>query len=136
MANFNLNRVILGGRICVDPDLQTTASGTSVCTVRVAVNRPKKGEDGKPITDFFNVVAWKSTAEFLCRYFHKGDSVCVEGVLNTRSFVDKKDILRQITEVVADNVHFVDSKAEKAAAAPAPEAPSIPDVAENDDLPF
>ena len=82
MANLNLNKVILGGRLTADPELKQTASGTPVTAFSVAVSRKyaAKAENGtptQPTADFINCVAWRATAEFICRYFHKGSSICV-----------------------------------------------------------
>ena len=108
MANFNLNKVILGGRLTGDPELKTTPSGVSVCSFTLAVNRrfSKEGE-----ADFINVVAWRQTAEFICKHFCKGSSICVMGSIQTRSY-DKNGEKRYATEVQADDAVFVDSKTE------------------------
>ncbi|MCH5300655.1 MAG: single-stranded DNA-binding protein, partial [Ruminococcus sp.] len=80
-----LNRVILMGRLVSDPELKTTASGISVTSVRIAVDRNyvKAGEERK--ADFFDVVCWRNTAEFVCRYFGKGSLIAVEGQLQSRT---------------------------------------------------
>lgn len=114
MANFNLNKVILGGRLTADPELKTTQSGVPVCSFTVAVNRRRSGE-GEQQVDFINCQAWRATAEFLCRYFHKGSSVCVVGSIQTRTFTDKEGNKRSSTEVLADEIYFVDSKNENSA---------------------
>lgn len=111
MANFNFNKVIIGGRITADPELKTTASGISVTTFTVAVNRnfkPKNGEE--PQADFLTVTAWRQTAEFVTRYFRKASSICVVGSLQTRSWVDQNGQKRYATDIVADEAFFVDSK--------------------------
>ncbi len=113
MANFNFNKVILGGRLTADPELKTTSSGISVTSFTVAVNRsfrPKNGEE--PQADFLNVTAWRQTAEFVTRYFRKASSICVVGSLQTRSWVDQNGQKRFATEVVADEAYFVDAKSE------------------------
>lgn len=110
MANFNFNKVILGGRLASDPELKTTPSGVSVCTFSMAVTRRHSGEDKQ--TDFINIVAWRQTAEFISNYFSKGSSICIVGQLQTRSYTDRDGKTRYVTEVIADEAMFVDSKAE------------------------
>lgn len=117
MANFNLNKVILGGRLTADPVLKTTPSGISVTSFTVAVNRRfggKNGEDAQ--ADFFNVTAWRQTAEFITRYFRKASSICVVGSIQTRTWMDQNGQKRFATEIVADEAYFVDAKSEMPAA--------------------
>ena len=101
-----LNRVILMGRLVSDPELKTTPSGVSVTTFRIAVDRSyvKSGEERK--ADFFDVVCWRSTAEFVCRYFGKGALIAVDGQLQSRTYQAKDGTNRYVVEVVADNVSF------------------------------
>lgn len=104
---FNL--VVLTGRITADPELKTTQSGVSVVSFSVAVQRRyKSGEE--PITDFINVVAWRSSAEFVSKYFKKGSMIGIEGAIQTRKYQDKDGNNRTAFEVVANNVQFVESK--------------------------
>ncbi len=132
MANFNFNKVILGGRLTGDPELKTTQSGISVTSFTVAVNRRfAGGADQQPQADFINVVAWRQQAEFVSRYFRKGSSICVVGSLQTRSWTDQNGQKRYATEVVADEINFVDAKGENPAArqggaAPYGAAPAAP----------
>ena len=113
MANFNFNKVILGGRLTADPELKTTPSGISVTSFTVAVNRRFGGKNGEePQADFFNVTAWRQTAEFITRYFRKASSICVMGSLQTRSWIDQNGQKRFATEIVADEAYFVDAKSE------------------------
>ena len=117
MANFNLNRVILGGRLTNNPELRQTASGIMVMSFGIAVNRrfTSKSEDGtqqQQQADFINCVAWRQQAEFISRYFRKGSSICVVGSIQTRSYTDNQNNKRYATEVVVDEVYFVDSKNE------------------------
>ena len=117
MANFNFNKVILGGRLTGDPELRSTPNGVQVTSFTVAVNRRfSGGADQQSQADFINVVAWRQTAEFVSRYFRKGSSICVVGSLQTRSWTDQNGQKRYATEVVADEVNFVDSKGEGPAA--------------------
>lgn len=118
MANFNFNKVILGGRLTADPELKTTPSGVSVTSFSIAVNRPYRSKNGdEPQADFINVTAWRGTAEFITRYFRKASSICVVGSIQTRSWVDQQGQKRYATEVVADEAHFVDAKGENPAGA-------------------
>jgi len=115
MANFNFNKVILGGRLTADPELKTTTSGIVVTSFSIAVNRrPSKNADGQTNqqSDFFNCTAWRNTAEFITRYFRKGSSICITGTLQNRNWNDQQGNKRYATEVVVDEVHFVDSKSE------------------------
>lgn len=110
MANFNFNKVILGGRLTADPELKTTPSGISVTTFSVAINRRGAKETA---ADFIDCTAWRQTAEFITRYFRRGSSICVVGSLQTRSWTDSRTgAARYRTEVVADEAFFVDSRAE------------------------
>ena len=113
MANFNFNKVILGGRLTADPELKTTPSGIAVTSFTVAVNRrygQKSGEEAQ--ADFFNVTAWRATAEFVSRYFRKGSSIFIIGSIQNRSWTDQQGQKRNVIEVVADEVSFVDSRSE------------------------
>ena len=112
MASFNFNKVILGGRIARDPELKTTQSGLSVTQFSIAVNRKSTKDQQAQQADFINVTAWRNTAEFITKFFRKGNSICIVGSLQTRSFTDKTGAKREVTEVVADEAYFVDSKQE------------------------
>ena len=117
MANFNFNKVILGGRLTADPILEMTSSDVPFVSFTIAVNRrfgSKAGEE--PRADFFNVTAWIQTAEFITRYFRKASSICVVGSIQTRSWTDNQGNKRFATEVVADEAMFVDAKSESPAA--------------------
>ena len=112
MANFNFNKVILGGRLTGDPELKTTQSGIAVTAFSVAVNRRYSKTAEQQQADFINCVAWRQQAELISRYFRKGSSICVVGTLQSRSWTDQQGQKRYITEVVVDEVNFVDSKGE------------------------
>lgn len=101
-----LNRVVLMGRLVADPELKTTPSGVSVTSFRLAVDRSyvKQGEERK--ADFIDVVCWRQTAEFVCRYFGKGSLIAVDGQLQSRTYQAKDGTNRYVTEVVAENVSF------------------------------
>lgn len=104
---FNL--VVLTGRLTADPELKTTPNGISVCTFGIAVDRAyKKGEEKE--TDFLNVVAWRERGEFVSKWFTKGSLIGIEGSIQTRKFTDKNGNNRTAFEIVANNVHFVESK--------------------------
>ena len=109
MANFNFNKVILGGRLTADPELKTTPGGVSVTTFTVAVNRNYKSQDEKQTANFFNVIAWRQTAEFITRYFRKASSICLVGSLQSRSWTDQQGQKHFGTEIVADEAFFVDA---------------------------
>ena len=134
MANLNLNKVILGGRITADPELKQTPQGVSVLTFSLAINR--KGT--KETTDFINCVAWRNTAEFISKYFQKGSSIVLDGSIQVRSYQDKDNNKRQAVEVVVSDAYFVDSKGEIEAPQVAftTDTPKFEEIATDDDLPF
>ena len=101
-----LNKAILMGRLVADPELRTTPSGVSVTSFTVAVNRNFNREQ----TDFIDVVAWRQTAEFVSKYFRKGQMIAVEGAIQTRNYEDRSGNKRKAVEVVADQVHFTESR--------------------------
>ncbi len=157
MANFNFNKAILGGRLTADPELKQTQSGVPVCSFTVAINRRFQSKTAEAQqTDFINVVAWRQQAEFVTRYFRKGSSICVVGQIQTRKYQDKDGNNRTSTEVVADEINFVDAKGEGPAAGSqggfgnaytpdnyAPSyssqqeaAPKFEEMSNDDDLPF
>lgn len=130
-----LNKIFLMGRLVADPELKQTPSGVSVATFRIAVDRDfKNKETGEREADFINIVTWRATAEFVSRYFAKGRMAVVEGRLQTRSYTDKDGNKRNVSEVVADNIYFGDSRRDgdgggysapaPRAAAPAPQRPA------------
>lgn len=108
-----LNRVILMGRLVSAPELKTTGTGISVTSFRIAVERSyvKSGEERK--ADFFDIVCWRSTAEFVCRYFGKGAMIAVDGQLQSRTYQAKDGSNRYVVEVVADSVSFTGEKREQ-----------------------
>ena len=104
---FNL--VVLTGRLTADPELKTTNTGISVTSFSIAVNRRyRAGEETQ--TDFINIVAWRQTAEFITKYFKKGNMIGIEGSIQTRKYTDKNGNNRIVFEVVASNAQFVESK--------------------------
>ncbi len=125
MANFNFNKATIAGRLTADPELKQTASGLSACTFTVAVNR-KYSKDGKQEADFINCQAWRQTAEFICKYFTKGASICVTGAIQTRSWDDSNGQKRYATEIVVDEAYFVDGKNDNATESKNEPAVSVP----------
>ena len=150
----SLNKVILIGHLTADPELKQTATGIPVTSFSIGVTRrfPRQGE--QPQSDFINIVAWRSTAEFISKFFRKGNAICICGSIQTRSYTDQQGNKRYVTEVVADEATFVERKSDaQGASAPShqytppadPEpaygssfasAPNFEEVAEDDDLPF
>ena len=105
-----MNKVILIGNLAADPESRTTQSGISQCTLRIAVQRRFANQQGVREADFFTVVCWRQTAEFCSRYLSKGRKIAVEGSLQTRSYDAQDGSKRYVTEVIADNVEFCDSR--------------------------
>ena len=103
-----LNKIFIMGRLTRDPELRRTQSGTAVTSFSLAVDRDYKSQSGEKETDFIDVVAWRSTAEFVSKYFTKGRMAVVEGRLQIRDWKDKEGNNRRSAEVVADNVYFGD----------------------------
>ncbi len=105
-----LNKVILIGRLTANPELKQTASGISVVSFSVAVDRRFSGKDTERKADFINVVAWRHSADFVAKYFGKGDPIGIEGSIQTRSYEDKTGAKRVAVEVLAENTFFVGGK--------------------------
>lgn len=108
-----MNRVTIMGRLCADPDFRQTQSGIPVCRFRVAVNRPKQ-KDKEQQADFINCTAWRSTAEFICRYFTKGQQILLEGQLRNNDYTDNNGVKHYSMDVLVDQVYFTGSKNENA----------------------
>lgn len=104
------NKAILIGRLTADPELKQTPNGISVCTFRIACNRPYTSKGGERTADFIGIVVWRQQAEFVAKYFKKGSAIGVEGSIQTRDYTDKSGEKRFVTEIVGDNVFFVESK--------------------------
>lgn len=98
-----VNRMILQGRLCADPEMRRTQNGTAVCSFRVAWSETVKDRETKL---FLNCVAWQGTAEMICKYFRKGKELAVEGRLSTREYDDRDGNRRIVTEMTVDRVHF------------------------------
>lgn len=143
MANLNLNKVILGGRLTADVELKNTQSGLSVCSFSLAVNR-KFQKEGEQQVDFINCVAWRNTAEFISKYFKKGSSLCIVGNIQTRTWTDQNEQKRYATEVIVDEAMFVDSKSDGGQTQPgdisgaytAQAMQNLEELSTDDDLPF
>ena len=138
------NRVILVGNLVADPELKTTPNGTSVTRFRIAVNRRFTRTGEQPQTDFFEIVAWRQSAEFVSRFFTKGSSILVSGTLQNRNWTDNNNVKHYSTEIVADEVTFAGRKGEgqpmSANNIPTYGAPmadsSFEDLSADDELPF
>lgn len=151
MANFNFNKVILGGRLTADPELKQTPNGIPVTSFTIAVNR-RSSKAEQRTADFINCVAWRQQAELISRYFRKGSCICIVGNLQVKTWNDQNGQKRYTTEVIVDEVNFVDSASESkgssdngynpyAEQSPAfssnkDEAPKFEQMIDDDDLPF
>ena len=136
----SLNKVVLIGNLTADPEVKQTQSGVSVVSFTIAVNR-RVAKGANKQCDFISIVAWRQSAEFVGQYFKKGKPILVCGSIQTRSYTDNQGGKRYVTEVVADEVGFAESRA--ASEAPSgtyePDAysqPQFEDVTDEDDLPF
>ena len=152
MANLSLNKVVLCGRLTSDPELKTTATGISVVSFTLAVNRPYRNTEAnanQPSADFINLVAWRQRAEFISRYFRKGSSICIVGTIQNRNWTDQEGQKHYRTDIVADEVMFVDSRSDSPVAgdtfghsaapafsSPMGTAPKFEEIKTDDDLPF
>ena len=149
-----LNKIIIQGRFTKDPELRRTQSGLSVTSFSLAVERDFKDGSGNKITDFLEVVAWRQTAEFVCKYFAKGQMAIVEGSLQTRDWQDNNGNKRRAFEILANTVYFGGSKKDEgggnsynnygtpppargqAQNAPAPQQMEMDEADDDDELPF
>lgn len=121
-----MNRAVIMGRLVATPELRQTSSGIAVTSFTVAVNRrytPKDGSERQ--ADFIDVVAWRQTADFVARYFQKGNMIALEGSIQTRTYEDKSGNKRKAVEIVADQVYFCESKNSSGGAAAAVGAPKF-----------
>lgn len=132
-----LNKAILMGRLTADPELQQTPGGTAVTSFTLAVNR-SYSKNSEQQTDFIDIVAWRSTAEFVAKWFRKGMQVAVSGRLQTRNWEDRQGNRRKAVEVVADEVYFAEAKRDRTAAAGINTATSatFAEVEDGGELPF
>ncbi len=149
MANFNFNRVMLGGRLTADPENRQTETGVSMTRFSIAVNRRYSKDSAQQQVDFFNVIAWRATADFVSKFFKKGSSIFVVGTIQNRSWTDNEGNKRYATDIVAEEVNFVDSRSENPAggqytpdsyepafSTSAADAPKFEEIKGDDDLPF
>jgi single-strand DNA-binding protein len=138
-----MNIAVLMGRMTSTPELKTTPNGLSVTSFSIAVDR---GYGENKQTDFINIVGWRQTAEFICKYFTQGSRIAIEGSIQTRKYQNRDGNNRTVFEVVANNVHFVDTKSAKPSVDVSPDADPLKTFAEKnsdfvemsggDDLPF
>lgn len=142
-----LNVSVLMGRLVADPELRHTTSDIAVTSFTIAVDRSYVKSGAERQADFIDIVAWRNTAEFVCKYFRKGQLIAIQGSIQTRIYQDKDGNKRKVFEIVADNVHFAESKKDgsadgsrAAAAAYAPNVGADPEYFEeipsSEDLPF
>ncbi|MBQ3702513.1 MAG: single-stranded DNA-binding protein [Oscillospiraceae bacterium] len=134
-----LNHIVLMGRLVHDPELRRTQSGVSVATFRIAVDRDYADkETGERKADFIDVVVWRQLAEFVCKYFAKGQMAVVSGRLQMRGWTDNQGNKRTNAEVVANNVYFGEAKRESSSGEQPPVPPTDFAMMEDDDseLPF
>ena len=135
-----MNKITIIGNLTRDPELRTTSTGIVVCSFTVAVNRRRKVE-GQPEADFFRVSAWRQLGENCQRYLSKGSKVAVTGPVSVSTYTANDGSTRAVLDVNADDVEFLSSRNEAAAAhSPAPQAPAAPDPSyeevDDNDLPF
>ena len=120
-----LNVVAIMGRLVADPQLRQTTTGKNVAPFRIACDRGRRDANGQNQADFFDVVAWERSAEFVCRYFQKGSLIAVDGRLQSRQYQDKNGNNRQAVEIVAQNINFTGPKSQnQGMGAPAMSAPA------------
>ena len=105
-----LNVVAIMGRLVADPELRTTTSGINMARFRIACDRNFARQGEQRQADFFDVVAWRGQADFVCKYFQKGSLIVIDGSIQTRQYQDKNGSNRTAVEIVANNVHFAGSK--------------------------
>jgi single-strand DNA-binding protein len=120
-----MNKVILIGRLVKDPEVKTTQSGAAVCSFTVAVDRKFRNKDGERQADFLSCVAWKQQAEILGKYFQKGSKIGIVGNVQTRNYEDGNGKKVYVTEVVVDEIEFVESKGERQEKSSYPAAPTV-----------
>ena len=108
-----MNRVMLIGRLTAKPELRYTNSNVPFARFTVAVNRQFNNQDGNREADFINIIAWRKQAEVICNYFDKGNQIAIEGRIQTGSYDDKDGNKRYTTDVVLDQFHFIESRAQR-----------------------
>ena len=110
-----MNRAMLIGRLTAKPELRYTNSNVPYARFTIAVNRQFNNQDGNREADFINIIVWRKQAEVICNYFDKGNLIAIEGRIQTGSFDDKDGNKRYTTDVVLDQFHFIESKAQREA---------------------
>ena len=139
-----LHRVIVMGRLTDNPELRHTASNIPVTTFTLAVERNFNSGDER-VTDFLDVVAWRNNAEFISKYFAKGQRVCVEGSIQVRSYTDRDGNKRRAWDIVCDRAYFAEGRRDGGTRSNEGQAPAINNAGSNefaefedngDDLPF
>lgn len=120
-----MNKVILIGRLVKNPEVKITQSGIAVCSFTVAVDRNFKNKSGEREADFLSCVAWKKQAELLEQYFQKGSKIGIVGNVQTRNYEDNNGKKVYVTEVVVDEIEFVESKGERQEKSSYPAAPTV-----------
>ena len=130
-----MNRLIIKGRLTRDPEVKTTQTGKEVCNFSVAVDRRFK-RDGEPTADFFRVQVWEKTAEFVGKYFRKGQEILCEGRIESSEYTDKDGVKRTMWTLTADNVEFCGSKSDNVAASAGQGVPAATTTAADNDYPF
>ena len=133
---MSINTAVIMGRLTADPELKTTTSGLPVLSFSVAVERNYQKEGEEKAVDFINVVAWRKTAEFVSKYFHKGSMIAVEGSIQTRKYEDKDGNKRTAFEILANTVSFCGKEASGTSAESTPFAETDTDTADDEGLPF
>ncbi|HIR47813.1 MAG TPA: single-stranded DNA-binding protein [Candidatus Caccousia avicola] len=135
--------VVMMGRLVADPQLSMTKSEIHVTSFRIAVDRPYKTKDGTPSADFFDVIAWRSLADFICKHFRKGKPILLQGRMETRSYTTQQGEKKYVTELIAEQARFCGDSSAKHDAPPLPEPPAAAaqedeegDALSGDDLPF
>ena len=131
---MSINTAVIMGRLTADPELKTTSSGLSVLSFSVAVERNYQKEGEEKAVDFINIVAWRKTAEFVSKYFHKGSMIAVEGSIQTRKYEDKDGNKRTAFEILANTVSFCGKEANSTPAESTPFTDT--DTADDEGLPF
>ena len=134
-----LNVAILMGRLVADPEIRHTPNDIAVTSFTIAVDRSYVKSGAERQADFIDIVAWRATAEFVCKYFRKGQMIAVQGSIQTRSYTDKDGNKRKAFEVLAEKVEFADSKQEKKSSADVQytsESGGFEEIMDDGDLPF
>jgi single-strand DNA-binding protein len=128
-----MNNVVLMGRICATPELKYTANQVPVTSFNLAVDRRFNKEE----TDFITIVAWRQTAEFICKYFSKGSLIALQGAIQSRTYDDKYGNKRTVIEVVADQVYFTGEKRDsQPQAVGQTQNDDFEEISDDEDLPF